>query len=268
MHADDILRPLRETRNPVQIERRCIRCQDSALPHHVIEFLEYSLLHAHVFEYCFDHDIGLRNIVTGQTATDKADALRHVFRRQLALLQRAFIILADGRQAFIECFLPRVEDRDRDTGIRKIHCNARAHGAGANHRCSLDRARCRTFRHVRNLACRALAKKRMAQCFRFRGLHQLHKQIAFVLNAVIECFRHGSAHGIDAFQRRRERASHCLDGIARGLQECFMVRIIDCDIAYFRQRTHIGNPVCEGDGALLQITLDHFIEQSGCCQLF
>ena len=46
---------------------------------------------------------------------------------------------------------------------------------------------------------------------------------------------------LDALQRRRERAGHGFDRVARELQEGFVVRVIDLQVAHLRQRPHVGD---------------------------
>ncbi len=53
---------------------------------------------------------------------------------QLALRDGAFVLLADARDAAIERFLFRLEQRDRNADIGEIHRDAAAHGAGAHDR--------------------------------------------------------------------------------------------------------------------------------------
>jgi hypothetical protein len=126
------------------------------------------------------------------------------FRRQLALLDRVLVVLADRRQALVQRFLLRLEDGDRDAGVREVHGDAAAHGAGADHGRGLDLADRRIGRHVRDLAGGALGKESMAQGLRLHGLGQVDEALALELAAFFERQVDGGGDGLDAFQRRRE----------------------------------------------------------------
>jgi hypothetical protein len=122
----------------------------------------------------------------------------------------------------------------------------------------------------RHFAGHALGEEGVAQRFRFGGLHQMQEALALEFQAIFEFAGDGSGHRFHALERRREGPAMAFDGIARELQESFVIRIIDLALAHFRQRTRIGHFLGKGDGLREQIGtgLVDRIEQGRASQLF
>ena len=62
IQADDILGPPGCGRNPVDVQRRCICCQDDAFLAGLIQLAEYFLLNCHVFENGFDYEVDVAEV--------------------------------------------------------------------------------------------------------------------------------------------------------------------------------------------------------------
>ena len=95
MQTDDILRPVRDGSDLVQIQRRGIGGEDGAHLRLAIERLEHLLLHCHVLEHRLDDEIGVRDVVVGERARDQREPLVELPGCQPALLERALVILLD-----------------------------------------------------------------------------------------------------------------------------------------------------------------------------
>ncbi|MBC8070395.1 MAG: DUF3488 domain-containing protein, partial [Deltaproteobacteria bacterium] len=132
VHADHVLRALGERRDLVHVEGRGVGGEDRARLHHLVERLEHLLLDTQVLEHRLDHQVGVRDLLVVERALDEPHALVELLLRELALLERVLVVLADGPQPFLEGLGLHLEHRHGDAGIREVHRDAAAHGAGAD----------------------------------------------------------------------------------------------------------------------------------------
>ena len=91
-------------------------------------------------------DVSLFESVVGELRANQSHALAHDRLRETALLDRVCVVLADGSEAAVERFLRGLFENHGNAGVDVIHCDAAAHGAGADYGCLADFAYRRVFR--------------------------------------------------------------------------------------------------------------------------
>ncbi|MNO85821.1 hypothetical protein D3C76_772010 [compost metagenome] len=92
------------------------------------------MLDRQVLEHCLNYQVGVGQVGVVEGALQQAHALLELFGAELAAFDAAFVVLADLRQAPVQCFGLELQQAHRDTGVDKVHGDAGAHGAGADHR--------------------------------------------------------------------------------------------------------------------------------------
>ncbi len=208
MHAEHVARALRERRDPVDVERRGVGGENRATLHHLVERLEHGLLDGEVLEHGLDDQVRLRSRGIVERRRDEAGALRGVVGLQFSLGHRAFVLLADSGDAAIQRFLFRFENGHGNAGIREIHGDAAAHGAGADDRDRGNLPLRGLVGEARHFRCRALGEERMAQRLRFVAHHELAKHLLLGRDTRIELLRDGGADRLRArAPARRDRAT-------------------------------------------------------------
>jgi hypothetical protein len=126
--------------------------------------------------------------------------------------------------------------------------DAAAHGAGADHGHGLDIALGGVRRHIRDLARSALGQEQVAQRARLGRPHQVDEQLALEQQAIGKFALGGSLDGVHALGGRREVLAHALDHVARELEVRVALGVLARQVAYQRQRAHIGHALRKGQG--------------------
>ena len=163
---DHLRRPAARLRELVDVERRGVRRQHAVGPRDRRELGERRLLQVHVLEDRFDDDVDVVEAVVGGRRRDERHRLGHRLGRHLALRDRRFVVLADGRHAAIERRLIDILQQHGDAGVGVRHRDAAAHRAGADDGGARDLARRRVLRHVGNLGHFALGEEQVTQRLR------------------------------------------------------------------------------------------------------
>ena len=167
---------------------------------------------------------------------DERGALRRVVGLQLALGHRAFVVLADAGDAAIERFLLRLEQRHGNAGVREIHGDAAAHGAGADDRDRGNLALRRLVGEARDLGRRALGEERMTQRLRFLADHELAEDLRSVAMPASNFCATRGADGLERARRRGQAARHGGHAGLRELQKGFGLRMFARQIAHAPDR--------------------------------
>jgi hypothetical protein len=164
----------------VDIERRCVSGQDGFGLCDLIDFGEHLLLERHALEDGFGDDVGLFETVIGKLWPDQRHALIHHGLREAALLHRARVVFANGREAPVEGFLCRLFQNYGNAGVGVVHRDAAAHRAGADHRGFANVPNRRVFGQPGNLGNFTLAEEGVDHGFRLIGEQALFKERGFL----------------------------------------------------------------------------------------
>ena len=151
-----------------------------------VEPLEYGLLEVHVLERRLDHQIGLSERAKVERRREPAHPLADVGHRQSALLRRVLVVAAHDRNAAIERLFRRLHDRDRNSGREKIHRDAAAHRAGADHPDATDRLRRHVGTDVGDLGGLPLGEEDMPLSLGLSRRQQRHEHLALFQDALVE----------------------------------------------------------------------------------
>ena len=143
----------------VDIERRRVGGQHTSGLGHTRKLRERRLLQIHVLEHRFDDDVDVIEAVVGRRGCDERERLGHRLRRQLALGDRRFVVLADRRHAAVQPSLIDVLEEHWDTHIGVRHRDAATHGSRADDRRALDVVSGGVFGDIGNLGHLALGKE-------------------------------------------------------------------------------------------------------------
>ena len=170
----------------------------------LVQLGEDVFLHVHALKHRLDDQVTIAQILHLQRAGKQRHALLHIFRRQAALGGGGVVILPHHAKPLIQRLLFHFHDGDGDAGIDKIHRDAAAHGAGADHANLLDRQGRRIIRHIGNFGCLAFGEEHMAQCQRLRRNPARLENLLFQRDAIIKGHRGGGFHRLDRLQRRVE----------------------------------------------------------------
>ncbi len=163
----------------------------------LVELAENLLLDLHILEHRLDDQIAIGQRIEIQTGAEQPHACFDIRLRHAALLGGAFIVAADRAEAAIQRFPCRFHDRDRNSGVEKIHRNAAAHRAGADDADFPDRQRRRVVRYVGDLPRLALGKKHVTLGARLIGGNEIDKSLALELHAFVERQVDGGLDGPD-----------------------------------------------------------------------
>jgi len=268
VQAHHVLRALGEGGDLVEVQRGGVGGQDGTRLAHAVELLEYLLLDAHVLEHGFDHQVHIRQVGIVQRGLQQRHARVELVLRELALLERVLVVLADGADAALQRFGLGLQHDDGDAGIEEVHRDAAPHGARADDAHLDDGAHGCVGRHVADFAGSTFGGKHMAQRARFGRLHQGQEAFAFDLLAFIEGLVRGSGHGFQALQRCREVLGHRAHGVAGELQEGLGVGLVHLAIAHTRQpAAFLNHLVGQGQRGGQQFAVHHFVEQGRGLQL-
>ena len=232
MQTHHVLRPLGESGNLIDVQGGSVGGQDGARLHDAVEFFEDFFLDAHLFKHRFNHHVCSFQVVVAQRGAQQAHALLVLVLLELAFFDLRFVVLADGGDAAVQRVLLHLQHLDGKAGVKKIHGNAAAHGAGANDGNRLDAALRRVGGHVGDLGCCALGHEQMTQGAGFWCPHQVDEELALEQHAVSEFFLGGGLHGIHALGGRRVIFSHALDHVAGKLKVSIALRMAAGQITY------------------------------------
>ena len=241
VRADHVLRPFREAGNFVHVERRGIRREDGTGLHHAVQLVEDFLLDAQLLEHCLDHHVGVFQIVVAQRGAEQGHAFVVFALLELAFFDLRLVVFANRGDAAVQRVLLHLQHLDRNAGVQKIHRNAAAHGASADHRYRLDLALRRIGRNVGNLGRCALGHEEMTQCPALRREHQIGKQFALKGHAIVEFAFGGGFDCIDAFERCGQVLRHALDHVAGKLEIRLTVWVLARQVAHLRQGPGVCN---------------------------
>ena len=101
----------------------------------------------------------------------------------------------------------------------------------------------------------------MAQRDAFRREHEVGENFALGFHAVVKFHLRRVLHGLYALGRCREIFRHRGDGVKCEFEVPVRLGMPDAQVAYERQRTHVGNRKRVGNRARHEIAIDHFVEQ-------
>ena len=184
-----------------------------------VEPLEYALLEVHVLEHRLDHEVGLNERAEVERRRELAHPLFDVGHGQAAFLGGVLVVAAHDRYAAIERLFRRLHNRDRNPGGKKIHRNAAAHGAGADHPDASDRF-CRHVRtDVGDLGGLPLGEEDMPLRLGLRCRQQRHEHLAFFEHALVERQIDGVPDRLDCLLPRLESPEFPGVGLADRLED-------------------------------------------------
>ena len=151
----------------------------------------------------------------------KSHAGFDVGRSQPPLLGGVVVVAADGGNSAIERGLCGLDDGHRNAGIEKIHRDAAAHSAGADHANLIDWQGRRVVRHIGDLPNLAFGKEHVTLGLRLRGGDEVEEGLALALHAFVK--------------RQFYRVLHGADGDLPGLEATILACIFAADLVeYFR----------------------------------
>ena len=180
MQSNHVCGALGNSRNRVDIQVRRVRRQDRSRLADRIQLFKNGLLHAHLFEHGLDHQIRRTKIVIRRCQRQRFGRdLVKLILADLAALERARqVALNPATRGFCRVCV-HLQKLDRQAGQERSRRNPGTHGPATDHRERLHLARCHTleFGQIRHGTFR---KKRMDHTLPLRGLHQLHKDPAFL----------------------------------------------------------------------------------------
>ena len=173
MHAHHPFGPRCRIRNLVNIKRGGIGSQHNPRPRRLIQTREDLLLHLHILEHRFDHQIGFAHgfFEIGRTAQQRA-ALFIVSLGQAARSDSTLPIRLTTLQALGERFFSHFHNGDGHAEIRGAHRNTAAHGAAADHDKLANRQHLRISRQAGDALRFAFTKEDMAQRLGLFARHQ------------------------------------------------------------------------------------------------
>jgi hypothetical protein len=186
MRADHVGRTAGRTRQGVEVEGGGVAGQDRPRLHGLVEGLEHGLLHRHVLEDRFHHDVGRSHVRVAQGGMDEAHPLLDLGGGELPLLCAGLVALADGADALVEPLAIRFQNRHRDPRVREIHGDATAHGAGADDGRAADRSRRRFLGDVGDLGGGALGEEGVAQRARLGRAQEGEEEVALRAQPLLE----------------------------------------------------------------------------------
>ena len=267
VRAQHIGRPLGESGNPVHIQRGGVRSQNRTGFGDRIERLEHLLLDPDLLEHRFDDQIAVRQRLHRQGRREQGHACIELVLAEFALLQRALVVAAQGGDAAVQRLLLLLDDGDGNAGVEKIHADAAAHGAGADHAHLVDAAQRRIGRHIRNLAGRAFAEEHVTQRLGFLAVHQQGELLSLETQAFVERLAGRRGHAFQAGHRRWKRTGHGAHIESGDIEKGLGVGVLELAVAH--QHRHLAGGETVRDqlaGGRHRAGFDHGVEQLGLRQ--
>src|SRR5690606_15472868 len=123
VHAHNVLRTFGGFSNHVHVLIRGVGSQDAARFADGVQFAKHFFFHIRVFEYSFDDQIHITDIVVAGCAGDQTHTFFHIGFGQLALLHRDAVVLSDHTQSTLQRLDTELNQLDRNTYIGKTHGN-------------------------------------------------------------------------------------------------------------------------------------------------
>ena len=186
MHADDILRPLGDGGDFVDVEVGGVAGEDRAGLGQPVEPREDLLLHVHILVHRLDDEVAVAQRVEVERGSEGAHRRFDLFGLHPALGGGRLVILADHAGAAIERLLRHFDDRHGNAGAQEVHRNAATHRAGADHADAFDRALDGIGGDVVDLGRLAFGEEDVALRGGLVAHHQLHEFLPFEGDAVRE----------------------------------------------------------------------------------
>ena len=217
MQAHHVLRARNAGGDLVDVEIRGVGGQHGALLAHAVEFGEHGLLHRHVLEHRFDHDVDVGQRVVAGGAVEARHHRGLGLGRHALLLDEAVVHLLDVGAAARELGVVALDHGHGHAGVQHGHGDACAHGAaaddaGGRQRARLGRPGLGRLQHF------ALGEEGMDQAGALRAVDALQEQLAFQRHAFGKGQRERAFDGFDDLHRR-EQAPALLGGVgARGVE--------------------------------------------------
>ncbi len=205
VQAQHVLRPRRGGRDLLDVEVRGVAGQHRPGLADAVELGEHRLLHRHVFEHRFDHDVHLaQRVVGGRTGQSRHQRAASVGAHAALGHQRVIDLLHVGAAAR-QAFGVALDHRHRQAGVEHRHRDAGAHRAAADYARRTQGAWRRSLR-PRHLGHFALGEERMDKPLALRAVDALQEELALQAQTLVEGPFQRGLDGVDDL-RRREQAS-------------------------------------------------------------
>ena len=200
----------------VDVERRCVGCQDGIGPSDAVEFGEDLLLERHALEDGLDDDVGLPKAVEAEGRFNSRQAFVHLCLRQPALLHGGSVVLADRGQPAIEGRLIDFLQEDGDSRIGVGHGDSAAHRPGPDHRGAANGDARRILRDAGNLGHLALGEEDVDERLGLVRKEAFAEEIALALAALGEWHCNGGFNRLNCLEGGDQSARPLLHLLAGG----------------------------------------------------